>query len=213
MRLETQGRTVMWVAALDSQPTWLGLIGVADPIKPESVTAVRHLDEIGVDTVLLTGDNERTAAAAAAQLGIRRVRAGVLPEQKAAEVRRLQGEGRQVGMVGDGVNDAPALAAADVGFAMGTGADLAMETAGVTLMRGDPRLLGDAIAVSRATYRKIQQGLFWAFVYNIIGLPAAAFGLLSPVIAGAAMALSSVSVVSNALLLRRWRPAAAERME
>jgi P-type Cu+ transporter len=210
-RVETRGGTVMWVAGLDPQPTWLGLIGVADPIKPEAAAAVRHLEEIGIETVLLTGDNERTAAAVAAQLGIRRVSAGVLPEEKAAEVRRLQGEGRQVGMAGDGVNDAPALAAADVGFAMGTGADVAVQTAGVTLMRGDPRLLGDAIAVSRATYRKIRQGLFWAFIYNVIGLPAAALGLLSPVIAGAAMALSSVSVVSNALLLRRWRPAAARR--
>ncbi len=209
--LEAQGRTVMWVAVLEPQPTWRGLIAVADPIKPEAAAAVRHLDEIGIQTVLLTGDNERTAAAVAAQLGIRRVLAGVLPEEKAAEVRRLQAQGRQVGMVGDGVNDAPALAAADVGFAMGTGADVAMETAGVTLMRGDPRLLGDAIAVSRATYRKIRQGLFWAFIYNIIGLPAAAFGILSPVIAGAAMALSSVSVVSNALLLRRWRPTAVRR--
>jgi Cu+-exporting ATPase len=209
--LEAQGRTVMWVAVLEPQPRWLGLIAVADPIKPEAAAAVRHLDEIGIETVLLTGDNERTAAAVAAQLGIRRVLAGVLPQEKAAEVRRLQAQGRQVGMVGDGVNDAPALAAADVGFAMGTGADVAMETAGVTLMRGDPRLLGDAIAVSRATYRKIRQGLFWAFIYNVIGLPAAAFGILSPVIAGAAMALSSVSVVSNALLLRRWRPTAVRR--
>jgi P-type Cu+ transporter len=210
-RLEAQGRTVMWVGTLDPQPTWLGLIGVADPIKPEAAAAVRHLEEIGLETVLLTGDNERTAAVVGAQLGIRRVLAGVLPEEKAAEVRRLQGLGRQVGMVGDGVNDAPALAAADVGFAVGTGADVAMQTAGVTLMRGDPRLLGDAIAVSRATYRKIRQGLFWAFIFNVIGLPAAAFGLLNPVIAGAAMALSSVTVVSNALLLRRWRPAAAHR--
>jgi Cu+-exporting ATPase len=208
-RLEEAGRTVMWVGALDPQPTWLGLIGVADPIKPEAAAAVQHLDAIGIATVLLTGDNERTAAAVAAQLRIGRVLAGVLPEEKAAEVRRLQGQGRQVGMVGDGVNDAPALAAADVGFAVGTGADIAMQTAGVTLMRGDPRLLGDAIAVSRATYRKIRQGLFWAFIFNVIGLPAAAFGLLNPVIAGAAMALSSVTVVSNALLLRRWRPAAA----
>ena len=211
-RLEAQGRTVMWIAALDPQPTWLGSIGVADPVRPEAAAAVRHLEAIGIDTVLLTGDNERTAAAVAAQLGIRRVLAGVLPEEKVAEVRRLQAEGRQVGMVGDGVNDAPALAAADVGFAMGTGADVAMQTAGVTLMRGDPRLVADAIAVSRATYRKIRQGLFWALIYNIIGLPAAAFGILSPVIAGAAMALSSVSVVSNALLLRRWRPAAGERL-
>ncbi len=210
-RLEAQGRTVMWIAVLDPEPAWLGLIGVADPIKPEAAAALRHLEHIGIETVLLTGDNERTAAAVGAQLGIRRVLAGVLPEEKAAEVRRLQAQGRQVGMMGDGVNDAPALAAADVGFAVGTGTDVAMQTAGVTLMRGDLRLLGDAIAVSRATYRKIRQGLFWALIYNVIGLPAAAFGLLSPVIAGAAMALSSVSVVSNALLLRRWRPAAARR--
>ena len=209
-RLEALGRTVMWVAALDPLPTWLGLIGVADPLRPEAAAAVSHLHAIGIETVLLTGDNERTAAVVAAQLGIRRVLAGVLPEGKAVEVRRLQGQGQQVGMVGDGVNDAPALAAADVGFAVGTGADIAMQTAGVTLMRGDPRLLGDAIAVSRATYRKIRQGLFWAFIFNVIGLPAAAFGLLNPMIAGAAMALSSVTVVSNALLLRRWRPAAAQ---
>jgi Cu+-exporting ATPase len=208
-RLEALGRTVMWVAVLDPRPTWRGLIGVADPIKPEAAAAVSHLAEIGIDSVLLTGDNARTAAVVAAQLGIRRVLAGVLPEEKAAEVRRLQGQGQQVGMVGDGVNDAPALAAADVGFAVGTGTDIAMQTAGVTLMRGDPRLLGDAIAVSRATYRKIRQGLFWAFIFNVIGLPAAAFGLLNPMIAGAAMALSSVTVVSNALLLRRWRPTAA----
>lgn len=212
-RLEEQGRTVMWVAALDPRPAWLGLIGMADPVKPEAAAAVRHLQDIGIETVLLTGDNERTAAAVAAQLGIRRVLAGVLPEEKAAELRRLQAQSRKVGMVGDGVNDAPALAAADVGFAMGTGTDVAMQTAGVTLMRGDPRLLGDAIAVSRATYRKIRQGLFWAFVYNIVALPAAALGLLNPMIAGAAMALSSVSVVANALLLRRWRPAAGERVK
>ena len=213
VQLEEQGRTVIWIAVLDPRPTWLGLIGIADPVKPEAAAAVRHLQDIGIETVLLTGDNERTAAAVAAQLGIRRVLAGVLPQEKAAELRRLQEQGRQVGMVGDGVNDAPALAAADVGFAMGTGADVAMQTAGVTLMRGDPRLLGDAIAISRATYRKIQQGLFWAFIYNVIGLPAAAFGLLSPMIAGAAMALSSLSVVSNALLLRRWRPVASSSRE
>ncbi len=142
----------------------------------------------------------------AAQLGITRVRAGVLPGEKAAEVRRLQAEGHHVGMVGDGINDAPALAAADIGIAMGTGTDVAMQTAGITLMRGDPLLIGDAIAISRATYNKIRQGLFWAFIYNVIGMPLAALGLLNPVFAGAAMALSSVSVVSNALLLRRWRP-------
>ncbi|MGH8326191.1 MAG: heavy metal translocating P-type ATPase [Steroidobacteraceae bacterium] len=209
--LESQGRTVMWAATLDPEPQWLGLIAVADPVKPTAAAAVKRLHEMGIETVLLTGDNERTAEAVAAQLGIARVLAGVLPEEKAAEVARLQGEGRQVGMVGDGVNDAPALAAADVGIAMGSGADVALETAGVTLMRSDPLLIGDAITVSRATYQKIRQGLFWAFIYNILGLPAAAFGFLSPVVAGAAMALSSVSVVSNALLLKFWRPAADSR--
>ena len=209
--LEEAGRTVMWIAALAPEARLLGLIGVADPIKPTARAAVEHLRQIGIETVLLTGDHERTARAVAAQLGIERVLAGVLPAEKAAEVRRLQAAGRHVGMVGDGINDAPALAAADIGIAMGTGTDVAMQTAGITLMRGDPRLIGDAIAVSRVTYRKIQQGLFWAFFYNVIGLPAAALGLLNPVIAGAAMALSSVSVVSNALLLRRWRPAAGGR--
>jgi len=156
--------------------------------------------------VLLTGDNVRTAQAVADALGIERVLAEVLPEGKAAEIARLRTEGHCVAMVGDGVNDAPALALADVGIAMGTGAAVAMQAAGITLMRGDPLLIADAIAISRATYRKIRQNLFWAFVYNVIGIPLAGFGLLSPMLAGAAMAFSSVSVVSNALLLRRWRP-------
>ena len=212
-RLEERGRTVMWVAELDSPARLIGVVAASDPVKPTAAAAVRRLHEIGVETVLLTGDNERTAAAVAAELGVKRVLAGVLPDGKAAEVQRLQAEGRHVGMVGDGVNDAPALAAADVGIAMGTGADVAMQTAGITLMRGDPLLIGDAIAVSRATYNKIRQGLFWAFAYNVIGMPAAALGVLNPIFAGAAMALSSVSVVSNALLLRRWRPATDESVK
>jgi Cu+-exporting ATPase len=203
----------MWVAALEPKAALLGIIAVADPVKATAQMAVRRLHEIGIQTVLLTGDNERTAAAVATQLGIDRVRAGVLPSDKAAEVQRLQAEGRHVGMVGDGVNDAPALAAADIGIAMGTGTDVAMQTAGVTLMRGDPLLIGDAIAISRATYDKIRQGLFWAFIYNVIGMPLAALGFLSPVVAGAAMALSSVSVVTNALLLRRWQPANNTRIQ
>jgi Cu+-exporting ATPase len=209
-RLEAHGKTVMWVAALGPSGRLLGMIAVADPVKPTARAAVERLHNTGIETVLLTGDNERTAAALAAQVGIERVLAGVLPEGKAAEVQRLQSQGKHVAMVGDGINDAPALAAADTGIAMGTGADVAMQTAGITLMRGDPLLIADAIAVSRATYSKIRQGLFWAFIYNVLGIPAAALGLLSPMLAGAAMALSSVSVVSNALLLRRWRPAAAK---
>ncbi|MGH8141539.1 MAG: copper-translocating P-type ATPase, partial [Steroidobacteraceae bacterium] len=218
-RLEAQGRTVMWVGELEAQvrvaaapargALCLGLIAVADPIKPGARAAVQHLHSIGIQTVLLTGDNATTAAAVAAELGIRHVLAGVLPSGKAAQIQQLRAEGHRVGMVGDGVNDAPALAAADVGIAMGTGSDVAIQTAGITLMRGDPRLIGDAIAISRATYRKIRQGLFWAFIYNVLGMPAAAVGLLSPMIAGAAMALSSVSVVGNALVLRRWRPRGA----
>jgi Cu+-exporting ATPase len=206
VRLETQGRTLMWVAVLAPPARCLGLIAVADPIRAGARAAVQQLHALGIQTLLLTGDNERTAAAVAAELGIERVLAAALPQDKAAEIQRLRSAGHRVGMVGDGVNDAPALAAADVGIAMGTGTDIAMQTAGITLMRADPRLIGDAIAVSRATYRKIRQGLFWAFIYNVLGMPAAAFALLSPVIAGAAMALSSVSVVGNALFLRRWRP-------
>lgn len=208
--LEELGRTVMWVADVGGRPILLGLIAVADPLRPTARAAVEHLTRIGIETVLLTGDNVRTARAVAAELGITQVLAGVLPAEKAREIERLQAEGKRVGMVGDGVNDAPALAQADIGIAMGGGADVAMQTAGITLMRADPLLIGDAIAVSRATYNKIRQGLFWAFFYNVIGMPAAALGFLNPVLAGAAMALSSVSVVSNALLLRRWRPAARQ---
>jgi Cu+-exporting ATPase len=207
--LETLGRTVMWIG--ETEPArLLGIVAVADPVKPTAAEAVRRLQVLGLRTVLLTGDNARTAAAVATQVGIAEVKAEVLPADKAAEVVRLQREGRVVAMVGDGVNDAPALAAADVGIAMGTGADVAMHTAGITLMRGEPLLIADAIAISRATYAKLRQNLFWAFVYNLIGMPLAAVGLLTPVAAGAAMALSSVSVVSNALLLRRWRPAHAK---
>ena len=204
-RLESEGRSIMWVADLTDRPRLLGLIGCADPIKPAAAEAVRALHAIGVKTVLLTGDHARAAERVAAAIGIREVVSEVRPAEKAEQVRRLQDSGRRVAMIGDGLNDAPALAAADVGMAMGTGTDVALQTAAITLMRADPRLVVDAIAVSRATYRKIRQGLFWAFLYNVIGLPAAAFGLLNPMIAGAAMALSSVSVVSNALLLRRWR--------
>ncbi len=200
--LEARGRTLMFVAEAGKA---VGVIAVTDPVKPSAITAVARLKALGVETVMLTGDNRRAAAAVAEAVGIDRVVAEVLPEDKAAEVERLKGEGRAVAMVGDGVNDAPALAAADVGIAMGTGTDIAMHTAGITLMRGDPALLPGALSISRATYAKIRQNLFWAFVYNVVALPAAALGFLSPVIAGAAMAFSSVSVVSNSLLLRRWK--------
>ncbi|MCW5749238.1 MAG: HAD-IC family P-type ATPase, partial [Alphaproteobacteria bacterium] len=168
--------------------------------------AIRRLRGLGVRTVMLTGDNAGSARAAADRLGIDEVQAEILPADKAAALAHLKSGGKVVAMVGDGVNDAPALAAADVGIAMSTGTDVAMHAAGITLMRGDPALVADAIGVSRRTWAKIRQNLFWAFVYNLLGVPLAAAGLLSPVIAGAAMAASSVSVVSNALLLRRWRP-------
>ncbi|HHW3010638.1 TPA: HAD-IC family P-type ATPase, partial [Pseudomonas aeruginosa] len=156
------------------------------------------------------GDNRGAAESVAAMLGLDEVRAEVLPGDKAAEVQALKTGGAVVAMVGDGINDAPALAAADVGIAMSTGTDVAMHTAGITLMRGDPALVADALALSRHTYGRILKSLFWAFVYNLVGIPLAAFGLLSPVVAGAAMALSSVSVVTYALLLKRWRPAPVE---
>ncbi|MDB5845078.1 MAG: heavy metal translocating P-type ATPase, partial [Polaromonas sp.] len=171
--------------------------------------AVASLHALGIRTALVTGDNRGSAEAVAKQLGIDIVHFQVLPENKADIVGQLkdqvkEGSGR-VAMVGDGINDAPALAAADVGIAMSTGTDVAMQAAGITLMRGNPALVADAIDISRRTYAKIRQNLFWAFFYNVVGIPLAAFGLLSPVIAGAAMAFSSFSVVMNALLLRRWK--------
>ncbi len=207
--LEQDGKTVMWAA--NGNGELLGAVAVADPLRPEAFEALRILQRRGIGVMMLTGDNERTAAAIAARLGLDDFRAEVLPGDKAAAVAALRADGKIVAMVGDGVNDAPALAAADLGLAMGSGADIAMEVAGITLMRPDPRLAADAIAVSRATGRKIYQNLFWAFIYNVVGIPLAAFGYLSPIVAGAAMAFSSVSVVSNALLLRSWRAAASKR--
>ncbi len=202
-QLQAQGNTVSW---LIEPGRVLGLLAFGDTIKPSAIAAIRRLTEQGIDTVLLTGDNAGAARAVADRLGIGDVRSEVLPADKAEVITALKAQGR-IAMVGDGINDAPALAAADVGIAMATGTDAAMHAAGITLMRGDPLLVADAIAISRRTYSKIRQNLFWAFIYNAVGIPLAAFGMLNPMLAGAAMAFSSVSVVSNALLLRRWRPA------
>jgi Cu+-exporting ATPase len=200
--LEAVGMTVIW--ACDGNRL-LGGIALGDKPRASSHRALARLKAEGVETVMLTGDNRAAAETVGKALGVSRVIAEVLPEDKAREIVSLHTQGRTVAMVGDGINDAPALAAADVGFAMGTGTDVAMHTAGVTLMRPEPTLIADAISISRATRRKIRQNLFWAFVYNTVGIPLAASGFLTPMFAGAAMALSSVSVVTNALLLRRWR--------
>ena len=196
---EAAGMTVMWIAESGRA---LGAIAVGDNTRSAARVALKRLAAAGVEAVMLTGDNEAAAQAVADRLGIERVIAEVLPDEKARQVEALRTGGHTVAMVGDGVNDAPALAAADVGFAMGSGTDVAMHTAGVTLMRPEPTLVPDAISVSRATTRKVRQNLFWAFVYNTVGIPLAALGFLTPMVAGAAMAMSSVSVVANALLLR-----------
>jgi Cu+-exporting ATPase len=192
----------------------LGLIAVGDALKPEARAVVRALTERGVAVAMLTGDNRRTASAIARQAGIERVLAEILPEDKALEIRRLRDSGRRVAMVGDGINDAPALAQADVGIAMGSGTDVAIEAADVTLMRGDLRGVVAALDLSRRTIRVVKENLVWAFGYNVVLIPVAAgllypvWGvLLSPILAGAAMAFSSVSVVTNSLRLKRWRPA------
>ncbi len=199
-------RTVSWLAEAGAAPRLLGLLAFGDALKPSARDAVAAVRAMGLRTILLTGDNAGAAGAAAAALGIEEVLAEVLPAGKAEAVADLRRRGGTVAMVGDGVNDAPALAAADVGMALSTGTDVARHAAAITLMRGDPHLVADALDISRRTYSKIRQGLFWAFAYNVVGLPLAALGHLDPVIAGGAMALSSVSVVGNALLLRGWRP-------
>ncbi len=201
------------IVAVAKDGVAIGLIGIADPLRESSRAAVARLQKLGVEVVMLTGDNASTAAAIAIEAGVDRFEAEVLPGDKAAAVAKLkrgtEGKMRRVAMAGDGINDAPALAAADVSFAMGAGSDVAMEAADITLMRDDLNGVADAISLSRATLAKIRQNLFWAFIYNVLGIPLAALGFLNPVVAGAAMAMSSVSVVSNSLLLRRWK---AERI-
>lgn len=202
---EAEGRTLSWLIEQSPQPKVLGLFAFGDTLKPGALSAVQQLTERHISSHLLTGDNKGSARVVAEALGIQDVHAEVLPADKAATVSALKKTG-VVAMVGDGINDAPALAAADIGIAMGGGTDVAMHAAGITLMRGDPRLVPAALDISRKTYAKIRQNLFWAFIYNVIGIPLAAFGFLNPVLAGAAMAFSSVSVVSNALLLKFWKP-------
>ncbi len=201
-RLQQQGKTVV---AIGDQQGVLGYLAIADVLRASSARAVAQLQEMGIAVVMLTGDNAATAGAIAALAGVDRYLAEVLPQDKAEEVQKLRNQGKVVGMAGDGINDAPALAAADVGFAVGSGADVAIEAADVTLMRSDLSSVADAIDLSRATLKKIRQNLFFAFIYNVLGIPLAALGMLNPVIAGAAMAMSSVSVVSNSLLLKRWK--------
>jgi Cu+-exporting ATPase len=207
-KLAQAGGTLMYVAV---DGTFAGLMAAADTVKPTSRQAIQKLKNYGIEVVMITGDNAGTAAAIARQVGIDRVLSDVLPQDKAGEVKKLQQNGRKVAMVGDGINDAPALVQADIGMAIGTGTDVAVESADVVLMRGDLNEVPAAIGLSRATIRNIKQNLFWAFVYNLAGIPFAAgvfylFGgpLLNPIFAGAAMALSSVSVVTNALRLRRF---------
>ena len=199
-KLEALGKTVMFAACGEKL---LGAVALSDTVKDGAVTAVRRLKDIGISVYMLTGDNEATAAAISKIVGIDKVFANVLPHEKSEKVLSFKNDSSVVAMVGDGINDAPALVSADIGIAMGDGTDIAIEAADITLLRGDPNAVYDGIFLSRKTMSKIRQNLFWAFIYNGIGIPFAAFGLLNPAIAGAAMALSSVSVVTSSLLLKR----------
>lgn len=204
--LQGEGKTVVGlVAQSEGACQLLGYLAIADRLRGTSVQAVKRLQAMGIEVIMLTGDNVVTAASIARQAGIAQYRAEVLPQDKAAEVAKIKASGQVIGMVGDGINDAPALAAADVSFAIGAGSDVAIEAADITLMHNDLMSVADAISLSRATLGKIRQNLFFAFIYNVLGIPLAAIGMLNPIIAGAAMAMSSVSVVSNSLLLKRWR--------
>ncbi|MBS7619673.1 HAD-IC family P-type ATPase, partial [Candidatus Bathyarchaeota archaeon] len=200
---EREGKTTLLVAKKDRL---LGIIAVADTLKESAAPAVKSLQDMGIEIVMLTGDNERTARFIASQLGIRNVIAEVLPEGKIEVIKRLQGEGKVVAMVGDGINDAPALAQSDIGIAIGSGTDIAKETGGIVLVKDDVRDVSVSIDLSKTTMRKIKQNLFLSLVYNTALIPVAAFGLLSPILAAAAMSMSSVSVVGNSALLRRYRP-------
>jgi len=201
-KLEDEGKTAMLMSINNNIEA---IIAVADTVKEHSKEAIEDLHKMGIEVYMITGDNKRTANAIAKQVGIKNILAEVLPENKAEEVEKLKNQGKVVGMVGDGINDAPALATADIGMAIGTGTDVAIEAADITLMRGDLRSIPTAIRLSKKSMRKIKQNLFWAFIYNIIGIPFAALGLLSPIIAGGAMAFSSVSVVTNSLSLKRFK--------
>ncbi|MDP1559354.1 MAG: heavy metal translocating P-type ATPase [Nitrosomonas sp.] len=204
--LQAEGKTVIGVAVIsDNSPRILGYLAIADRLRDTSIQAVKRLQSMGIEVVMLTGDNAITAEAIARRTGITNYRAEVLPQDKANEVMKMKASGKFTGMIGDGINDAPALAAADVSFAIGAGSDVAIEAADITLIRNDLMSVADAISLSRATLSKIRQNLFFAFVYNTLGIPLAAMGMLNPVIAGAAMAMSSVSVVTSSLLLKRWR--------
>jgi len=199
--------TVSWLAKRRSKDiTLLGLFCFTDQLKPQAVEAVRKLQQQGIQVAMLTGDNQQSAADIAAQLQLDSYQAEVLPQGKAAFIAAQQQAGFRVAMVGDGVNDAPALAQADLGIAMASGTEVAVSTAAFTLMRNDPALVSAALQIAQLTYRKISQNLFWAFFFNLLGIPLAALGYLNPVIAGAAMASSSLLVISNALLLQRWHP-------
>jgi Cu+-exporting ATPase len=208
VKMQEEGCTVV-VVVLNDKP--LGLIAIKDKIKESAPAAIAVLHALGLKLQMITGDALATAQRVAKDLSIDEVAAEVSPKEKLLHVYQARGKDRHVAFAGDGINDAPALAAADVGIAMGSGTDVAMQAAGITLMRPDPRLIVDAIDISRRTTRKIHQNLFWAFIYNVVGIPLAAAGLLNPVIAGAAMAFSSVSVVTNTLLLRRWTPRTQHR--
>jgi Cu+-exporting ATPase len=201
---ELLGETVSFLIELPQNKV-IGLVSFKDTIKESARSTIKNLKDLGIKTIMLTGDNKHSAEIVAKELGIDSFQAEILPQQKLEIIRNFKLQGEIVAMVGDGINDAPALAAAHVGIAMATGTDVAMHSAGITLMRGNPLLIADAISISRKTYSKIKQNLFWAFIYNVIGIPLAAFGYLNPVVAGAAMAMSSVSVVTNSLLLKRWK--------
>ncbi len=199
-RLSEEGKTAVFVA-VDGE--FRGMIAVEDPIKESSKKAIEKLQKMGNEVVMITGDNEKTASAIAKRIGLKKYVSEVMPDEKAAKVKEFQKEGKVVAMVGDGINDAPALAQADVGIAIGTGTDVAIESAQITLVKGDLNGVVKAISLSKKTIRTIKQNLFWAFIYNSIGIPLAAFGLLNPMFAALAMSFSSVSVVSNSLRLKR----------